>query len=337
MNFLRHKIGGITFLTKSDIELTPLKIDSFQRFLTKEMDSEIYHRIQKVEEKDLTKSALNSKEKESISRCIIPSRLGPGSFILPPFVRNKEDGDCFRGFQSVQDSFDIPLFRSQAVRDRLEACLDHPERIGLLLHIFSLEIYDYNLHRIDLFYRSTQRWIFDDFPLDNGFRRMFTSFLPSFLALMLHSSGIVRNGRAALFLAPDAGGKSTAIANMNGGTILSDDQNILRKEGDTFMVHSTPWGAISHGPQQAPLGGFFLLEKAPNFTITQEKFTNIFQFLWIEHMHVWLKLPKHLRIKAFELLYNACSQTPCYRMRFPKDYIDWDAIDKAMNIDNKYK
>ncbi len=330
MNFLRHEIGGISFLTKSDIELTLLKNDRFQRFLTKEMDSEIYHQVQRVEEKDLTLPALNSKEQESISRCIIPSRLGPGSFILPPFVRNKEVGDSFRGLQSVQDSFDFPLFRSPAVRDRIKACLDHPERIGLMLHIFSLVIYDYNLHRIDLFYRSDQRWIFEEFPLDNGLRRMFTSFLPSFLALMLHSSGIVRNGRTALFLAPDAGGKSTTIVNMNGGTILSDDQNIIRREGDVFVVHSTPWGAINCGPQQAPLGGFFLLEKAPDFSISQEKYANIFQFLWVEHMHVWLKLPKFLRIKAFELLYDACRQTPCYRMRFPKDYVDCDAIDAAM-------
>ena len=330
MYLFRHKIGGITFLTESDIELTTIQNDGFQRFTIRETRQDVYHQVHKVEEKDLTLAALSSKDQERVSRCIIPPQLGRGSFILPPFVRNRGEDAGFIPCPPVQNPFDFPLFRSPVVRERLEACLDYPEQVGLLLHIFSVIIFDYRLHRIDLFYRSDQRWVFENIPLDNGLRRMFTSFLPSFSALMLHSSGVVRKGCAALFLAPDAGGKSTVMETLDGGVILCDDQNILRKHGEIFMVHSTPWGAIHSGPQHACLGGFFLLEKAPAYGLTPVKYTDIFQFLWDEHMHFWLKLPSSLRIKAFELLYDACRQTPCYRMRFPKDYVDWDAIDAAM-------
>jgi len=278
----------------------------------------------------LTLSELSFEDQVRISRCIIPPQLNRGSFILPPLVYGHTEETGFLDSPFVKNPFTVPLLRSPLVRERLDVCLNHPEQTGLLLHVFSIVIFDYRLHRIDLFYRSDQSWVFEDIPLDNGFRRMFTSFLPSFSALMLHSSGVVNKERAALFLAPDAGGKSTTLKNLYDGVILCDDQNILRKEEDIFRVHSTPWGAINGGQQQAQLGGFFLLEKAPSFELIRLKPQDVFLFLWEEHMHVWLRLPKSLRIKAFELLYEACCHVPCYRMRFPKNYVDWDAIEAVM-------
>jgi len=41
-------------------------------------------------------------------------------------------------------------------------------------------------------------------------------------------------------------------------------------------------------------------------------------------------MPKKLRVTAFDLLREACRSAPTYRMRFPQDYIDWDAVDRAM-------
>ncbi|MGB2963633.1 MAG: hypothetical protein WBB69_06570 [Anaerolineales bacterium] len=319
-------------MTESDIELKILENEDFQKFTTGETKPDIYQRVLRIEADDLTLSELSSEYQERISRCINPPQFGRGSFILPPLIHGHTEETCFLDSPSVQNPFVVPLLRSPLVKERLDACLNHPEQIGLILHVFSIVIFDYRLHRIDLFYRSDQSWVFENIPMDNGFRRMFTSCLPSFSALMLHSSGVVHGGRAALFLAPDAGGKSTTLKNLYDGVILCDDQNILRKEGDTFIVHSTPWGAINGGQQQAQLGGFFLLEKAPSFELIRLKPQDVFLFLWEEHMHVWLRLPKSLRIKAFELLYEACSRVPCYRMCFPKDYVDWDAIDAAMEL-----
>jgi hypothetical protein len=41
-------------------------------------------------------------------------------------------------------------------------------------------------------------------------------------------------------------------------------------------------------------------------------------------------LPKHLKRRAFEVLCDVCYQAPAYWMSFPKDYVDWEAIDAAM-------
>lgn len=75
---------------------------------------------------------------------------------------------------------------------------------------------------------------------------------------------------------------------------------------------------------------FFLLEKAPDFELIPIKPRDVLQFLWDEHIHSWCILPRHLKTQTFEILYNACHQAPAFRMRFPKDYLDWDAIDAAI-------
>lgn len=330
---LWHSIAGIIFLTEANVALTTSKKDWLQGFIIDEPTkiADVFHQFHRIEDKDIILPPLGAKERERISRCNLQTQLGRGSFILPPFVRNKnKNGDDFGGSQSVQNPLDVPLLRSSIVKERLEACLDHPEQIRLTLHLFSIEIYDYQSHRIDVFYRSELQWVLENYPLENGVRRMFTSFLPSFSCVMLHSSGIIRNDRASIFVAPDAGGKSTVLKNRNEGIVLSDDQNVVRKEGGIFKVYSTPWGHLNSGPQSTPLGGLFFLEKAPDFKLISIKSREMFEFIWQEHMHVWDVLPKNLRRKAFEVLAEICYHTPCYRMQFPRDYVDWDAIDSAL-------
>jgi len=159
---------------------------------------------------------------------------------------------------------------------------------------------------------------------------IFASFLPAFSAAMMHSSGLILNDAAALFLAPDGGGKTTVVRHSTAGTtILCDDQNILKKGGDAVIVYSTPWGLYTNGPKQARLGGLFLLEQAEHFKLIPLKPVDALEYLWYEHQGR-LFLPRSLRTRAFEILYDICYQAPVYRMRFPKDYVDWDVIDAAM-------
>ena len=57
---------------------------------------------------------------------------------------------------------------------------------------------------------------------------------------------------------------------------------------------------------------------------------DLVQCLWAEHRNYTFFLPKHLKKKAFQILIDVCYRVPVYMMRFPKDYVDWDAIDAAM-------
>lgn len=147
---------------------------------------------------------------------------------------------------------------------------------------------------------------------------------------MLHSSSSVLNNKAALFLARDEGGKTTVMKNATAQDVLSDDQNILKKENAVFFVHSTPWSTFPNGPRKARLGGLFMLEKASEFGLSRINPVDVLTYLWAEHVGYTLFMPKKLRVTAFDLLHEACRSAPTYLMRFSKDYINWDAVDRAM-------
>jgi hypothetical protein len=96
--------------------------------------------------------------------------------------------------------------------------------------------------------------------------------LISFLLLrsggfMLHSAGIVKNGKACLFLGKSGAGKSTLskLAASSGAEVISDEINLLRAEGGGFRVYGSPfWGEMRSDGRQGnwPLGGIYLLGKA---------------------------------------------------------------------------
>lgn len=113
--------------------------------------------------------------------------------------------------------------------------------------------------------------------------------------------------------------------------VLNDDRVILRREASQIIAHSTPFGRIYNGPQQASLGSLFLLEKAARFEISPIHSSEIVKYLWDEHYIIWGILPKVLRTRAFELVCDACKQAATYRLRFSKEEVDWRAIEAAMS------
>jgi len=103
----------------------------------------------------------------------------------------------------------------------------------------------------------------------------FDAFLRSLLSfllirsggLMLHSAGLVKNGKAYLFLGKSGAGKSTLskLAAAAGSEVISDEINLLRPEKGRFMVYGSPfWGEMRADgrPGRWPLGGIFILKKA---------------------------------------------------------------------------
>jgi hypothetical protein len=329
MFVLTHNIAGITFQTESDTKITCIQNDLFQKFLTRDSKPAVHQRICGISHDNLTLPPLTEKEKERISQFILFSYIDRSTLTLPPLI-GKEKVAITRCLKYPQNYLDIPLLRSPLVRERLECCLSHPKQVSVVLHIFSVVIYDYVNCTVDIFYPSERYEIFKGSWVENGIRRMFTSFLPHFSAVMVHSSCLIRNAKACIFLSPDEGGKSTVLELSTDAIKLCDDRNIIRKEENTFFAYATPWGNITNNHHQVRIGGFFLLEKASDFELIPIKPQDVVRFLWNEHRDFWYILPKTLRIQAFEILCDACFQVPVYKMQFPKDYIDWDAIDKAM-------
>ncbi|MBN1201880.1 MAG: hypothetical protein JXJ20_08510 [Anaerolineae bacterium] len=292
-----YRIGEIVFRVESDILFTGHVVDRLRQFEVDDTSPDVFCRLHRVDPVDSVLPPLRSSEIACFPRCVCAPSYSP---------------DC-------------ALLRTAAVRARLLACLSHPDWVSLELSSGSATILDFIQREFALYY--TPAYNFSSHYLGVA---LFAPFLTIFSAVAVHSSSLVRDGTAALFVAPDEGGKTTAATLSPTGTILCDDQNILRKDGDSIFVHSTPWGRHTSGPQQARLGGIFLLEQALDFEMIPIRPVDALEFLWNEHLSYYSFLPNKLKTQAFNLFYDACCQVPVYRLHFTKDYIDWDAVHAAM-------
>ncbi len=158
----------------------------------------------------------------------------------------------------------------------------------------------------------------------------FASFSFSFSTVLIHSAGIIRKNKAALFLAEDGGGKTTIAKLVEQNAVLSDDQVAIRKEGNTFFAHSTPWGRIVNGPQAVPLGALFKLEKSQKFSIELISSKLLIAFIWDELSNSTCQLPLINRIAAFNLISDIVHAVPCFRVNAPLDGIDLEQIDSCI-------
>ena len=291
-----HRIAGIVFRTESNAWLPLLQEEPFEQFRIEDTEPDVHQRIQEIDLDALTSSAPATDRLES-----------------------------------------SPLLRSPAVRARLQASLDQCEQIEVQIDRAQMTLRNFSRCELDFFYTKElgmsgpiRRVNTAVFRVATNFKKMFSTFLPSFSAILVHSSGVIRHDRAALFLAPSSGGKTTVVKRSTGDLILNDDQIVLRQEEGVVVAHGTPLGGITSGPCRARLGGLFLLEQAEQFELSPLAPADVLSHIWGESPNYVFFLPKELRVRAFLILSEACYQAPAYRLRFPRDHVDWDAIDAAM-------
>jgi len=103
--------------------------------------------------------------------------------------------------------------------------------------------------------------------LDAFLRSLISFLLIRSGGFMLHSAGLVKNGKAYLFLGKSGAGKSTLskLAASAGVEIISDEINLVRPAKGGFRVYGSPfWGEMRADGRQGscPLGGIYLLKKA---------------------------------------------------------------------------
>lgn len=85
----------------------------------------------------------------------------------------------------------------------------------------------------------------------------------------IHSSAVVCDGRAVMFLGESGTGKSTHTRlwceNIEGARLLNDDSPILRVESGRVMLHGSPWSGKTpcYRRESYPLAGVVRLSQAP--------------------------------------------------------------------------
>jgi hypothetical protein len=299
---ISHRIADITFQTEADVEIPHILQPPFARFQVANTQADVVYQIRELDPKALPLPPLNERQRTLLLRAV--------------------------GFP--QQWLNRPTLNNPEVRKKLELCLEHPELTHIGLRWEQAIISDFFHNELDYFYPPEKKKDFSDLLMNARYRNSLARFLPNFSAVMLHGAGVIRNNAALLFMAPDEGGKSSAIRLADSMPVLSDDQVVLRRRDGIVHAYGTPFAPVSNGPLQSRLGGIFLLEKSSHFAISPVSISEALQFIWKEHIHHWFIMPKNLRVQAFNLITDACRQAKIFRVQFPKHYMDWDAIDKAL-------
>ncbi len=228
-----------------------------------------------------------------------------------------------RGFNGKQSH----LLRSPKVLQELprsELCCDS---IHVDVQEVSIAILDFQNKSARSFFPTDHLGYFAAAPFGPGIVALM---LPALKRAMVHSSALLLKDKVALLVGPDGGGKTTALSLAVRGSSLSDDQNVLHVEHGRVTVYPTPWTTLPYTGESGPLGGMFLLNQGSNFELEPVKPREVLSYLWKEHEYCSHMLPKPYRMKLFDILHAACTSVPCYRLTFARDFLDWDAVDRAM-------
>jgi hypothetical protein len=222
-----------------------------------------------------------------------------------------------------------PLLASRRVRERLRRTRIDPRLTALELKENAVTILDFSRLRADLFRAGPGEREREAFGFGPG---MLGLFLPAIGACLLHAAAIVRDGRAAILLAPDEGGKTTAVRLAPSGIILCDDQVIVMRGQGGFHVWGTPWGLHVTAGAHAPLAGLFLLKKARRFQLRPLSRRALAAAIRLETAGSLAILPRELRRKAGAIIDALVAAAPAWTLAFPKDHIDWREVDEALRM-----
>lgn len=157
-------------------------------------------------------------------------------------------------------------------------------------------------------------------------RQLFATFLPEWRTLLLHACGVLVEGRCALFLAPDGGGKSTVASHAGDLVVMDDDHLAVTVEERGVIAHTSPLGARLTRPMEAPVAGLFFLEKDQGFRVEPWSRLQAISFLWQDNASKLGLASRLLRAQAFSLMTQLCARVPLFRVRFPRDSFHWEAI-----------
>lgn len=165
--------------------------------------------------------------------------------------------------------------------------------------------------------------------LENYLRWVTSKILMDNSGFLLHSCGVVKNGKATLLFGSSGDGKTTIsdFSKRKGAKILSDDLNIVIKEKDRFFAYSTPfYGFMAQGEKDR---GKYEIERVvrlrKSIETRLEKVSKAMAVaLIMAHCHFVSDLERNYRLKDVVLDLLRC--VDCYELYFEKNDSFWDLI-----------
>ncbi|MDP3142871.1 MAG: hypothetical protein Q8N14_02845 [Candidatus Omnitrophota bacterium] len=168
-------------------------------------------------------------------------------------------------------------------------------------------------------------------------RIFFSSLMAKNEGLLLHASGIVKDGFAYLFLGRDGAGKTTAANLSKRYLILGDDQIAVRNKGGRFLAYPAHcWGErkfnYSSCQQGFPVRAVFFIKRATKLSFNPLSRVRALSRLLhsSDYIHYLRYLTDDLAKKAFSTSYELFKQLPCFEMRFTKKDNFWPELEKSL-------
>ena len=150
---------------------------------------------------------------------------------------------------------------------------------------------------------------------------------------LLHSAGVVREGRAFLFFGPSGSGKTTAVRMSGGATVLNDDLILIRRiheagQPERFVACGLPFkGAEDLGAAVTgsfPIAGIFRLVQSG-----EDRVERIAIPLAVSELSASVPFvserPEGLE-RLFPLLEGVVRSLPVHRLRFRRSPNFWTAV-----------
>jgi len=176
--------------------------------------------------------------------------------------------------------------------------------------------------------RGWVRQTANPYSIDTALRIIHSLELAAQGGFLLHSSSVIRNGRAFLFSGVSGAGKTT-ISRLAPGdaTLLTDEISYVRPDGSAFRAFGTPFAGELAKPGEnvsAPIAELFLLAKGPDNHVEDVHPANAARAL----LRNVLFFADDSRLTT-ALLNTACdfvSRVPVRRLTFYPDHRVWDLI-----------
>lgn len=314
-----NQIADLHFHIQSDIPIPSLEEKRFEKFNNIKGSPHIFNHFHFV----------NSKINQNLAYSKLLNYCITKNFYMPPQIDNSIVTIYPFLLKHIKKNYSNILASNSQLK-KIFHCLEHPDDTFIILHQLFIEIRDYNHRSLDIFYPKE---LVQFMKLNHnriGLNRMFSLFLPTFTSLMIHSSAVALNGKAACFVAPSGGGKTTIARLASNNLILSDDNNIIRSISETMNISASPWGRVIGSTKMFKLGGLFVLKKADSFSIKPLNKNFVIPYIWNENRQLWMNLPPKWRMNAFDLLCSICKSIPLYELSFQHHYVDWDEIYKSL-------
>jgi len=150
--------------------------------------------------------------------------------------------------------------------------------------------------------------------------RVFFIKLLDYDGMLLHSSAVVKDGKAYLFTANSGTGKSThtkiwrQVFGDEGVRVINDDKPAIRFEDGSWYVYGTPWSGKSdfNLNVRVPLAGICILQRGEENTITRASVADAVADIFLQTAR-----PKNadVRMKVLGLLDKLLSQVPVWKLR----------------------